>query len=230
MFKCLDPVNSLGLDDKTTSSLISVAYNYYQTREINRSTFSKKEYAKLISCFVRFFGSLNSSKQQDEDLFQSYLKNEGLKGKAESIKVLNGYINEIKQLQTAKILFSSPDLGNTLNAIDKKTNTNTNKGTTYVSPEKNPVFQTEGEIIDEDGYLIQYLMQESSNQYVIGLHNRSSYQLKLCLVLEGLDILDNEYKGQAKPSFIIRQNEKKVFNVKIKSNYSGNVSFLFEYL
>ena len=122
MFKCLDPVKSLGLDDKTTSSLISVAYNYYQTREINRSTFSKKEYAKLISCFVRFFGSLNSSKQQDEDLFQSYLKNEGLKGKAESIKILNGYINEIKQIQTAKILFSSPDLGNTLNAIDKKTN------------------------------------------------------------------------------------------------------------
>ena len=63
MFKCLDPVKSLGLDDKTTSSLISVAYNYYQTKEINRSTFSKKEYAKLISCFVRFFGSLNSSKQ-----------------------------------------------------------------------------------------------------------------------------------------------------------------------
>ena len=122
MFKYLDPVKSLGLDDKTTSSLISVAYNYYQTKEINRSTFSKKEYAKLISCFVRFFGSLNSSKQQDEDTMQTYLKNEGLKGKTESIKLLNGYINEIKQIQTAQILFSSPDLGNTLNAIDKKTN------------------------------------------------------------------------------------------------------------
>ena len=122
MFKYLDPVKSLGLDDKTTSSLISVAYNYYQTKEINRSTFSKKEYAKLISCFVRFFGSLNSSKQQDEDTMQTYLKNEGLKGKTESIKLLNGYMNEIKQIQTAQILFSSPDLGNTLNAIDKKTN------------------------------------------------------------------------------------------------------------
>ena len=122
MFKYLDPVKSLGLDDKTTSSLISVAYNYYQTKEINRSTFSKKEYAKLISCFVRFFGSLNSSKQQDEDAMQTYLKNEGLKGKTESIKLLNRYINEIKQIQTAQILFSSPDLGNTLNAIDKKTN------------------------------------------------------------------------------------------------------------
>ncbi len=122
MFKYLDPVKSLGLDDKTTSSLISVAYNYYQTKEINRTACSKKEFAKLISCYVRFFDSLNVSKQQDEDMLQSYLKNEGLKGKTESIKLLNGYINEIKQIQSAKILFSSPDLGNTLNAIDKKTN------------------------------------------------------------------------------------------------------------
>ena len=122
MFKYLDPVKSLGLDDKTTSSLISVAYNYYQTKEINRTACSKKEFAKLISCYVRFFDSLNVSKQQDEDMLQSYLKNEGLKGKAESIKLLNSYINEIKQIQSAKILFSSPDLGNTLNAIDKKTN------------------------------------------------------------------------------------------------------------
>ena len=122
MFKYLDPIKSLGLDDKTTSQLITCAYNYYQTKEINKSACSKKEFARLISCFVRFFGSLNTSKQIDEDIFQSYLKNEGLKGKNESIKLLNSYINEIKQIQSAKILFSSPDLGNTLNAIDKKTN------------------------------------------------------------------------------------------------------------
>ena len=102
MFKYLDPIKSLGIDDKTTGSLISVAYNYYQTKEINRDLATKKEYARLISCFVRFFGSLNSSKQSDEDIFQSYLKNEGLKGKPESIKLLNGYINEIKQIQNEK--------------------------------------------------------------------------------------------------------------------------------
>ena len=122
MFKYLDPIKSIGLDDKTTSQLIACAYNYYQTKEINKSACSKKEFARLISCFVRFFGSLNTCKQIDEDIFQSYLKNEGLKGKNESIKLLNSYINEIKQIQSAKILFSSPDLGNTLNAIDKKTN------------------------------------------------------------------------------------------------------------
>ena len=123
MYRYLDPIKSLGIDDKTTSSLISCAYNYYQTKEINRSACSKKEFAKLISCFVRFFGSINSSKPLDEDTFQSYLKNEGLKGKTESIKLLNGYIKEIMQIQSARILFGSPDLGNTaLNAIDKKTN------------------------------------------------------------------------------------------------------------
>ena len=122
MFKYLDPIKSLGLDDKTTSQLITCAYNYYQRKEINKNACSKKEFAKLISCFVRFFGSINTSKQIDEDIFQSYLKNEGLKGKGESIQILNKYINEIKQIQSAKILFSSPDLGNTLNAIDKKTN------------------------------------------------------------------------------------------------------------
>ena len=122
MFKYLDPIKSLGVDDKTTCSLISTAYNYYQTKEINRNAISKKEFAKLISCFIRFFGSLNSSKQIDEDGFQSYLKNEGLKGKIESIKLLNGYVNEIRQIQNSKILFSSPDLGNTLNSIDIKSN------------------------------------------------------------------------------------------------------------
>ena len=112
--------------------------------------------------------------------------------------------------------------------------TNTNKGTTNVypstSPENQAVFQTEGEEIDEEGYLIQYLMQSNNNSYVIGLHNKSNYQLKLCLVLEGLDILDSQYKGQANPAFVINPNEKKVFNVRIKSNYSGNVTFLFEYI
>ena len=37
MFKYLDPVKILGIDDKTASSLISVAYNYFQTKEINKS-------------------------------------------------------------------------------------------------------------------------------------------------------------------------------------------------
>ena len=78
--------------------------------------------------------------------------------------------------------------------------------------------------------MIQYLLKGSNNSYVIGLENRyPNYRFNLAINLVGLDILDNAYKGQSKPTFTINPQEKKVFNVRIKSNYSGNVSFQFEY-
>ena len=120
MYKPIDPVKSLGVDDKTTSALITVAYNYYQTKEIDKSKITKKEFAKLISCFVRFFNSLNSSRLSDDDILH-YLKTEGLKGKTESIALASKYVAEIRQIQSAKILFSSPDLTNTLNPVNNKT-------------------------------------------------------------------------------------------------------------
>ena len=120
MYKTIDPVKSLGIDDKTASSLITVAYNYYQTKEIDKSVITKKEYAKLISCFVRFFSSLNSSRLSDDDILH-YLKTEGLKGKAESIALASQYVTEIRQVQSSKILFSSPDLTSTLNPVNNKT-------------------------------------------------------------------------------------------------------------
>ena len=121
------------------------------------------------------------------------------------------------------------------NANKTNTNTNTNKGTTNnnvpsSSVNNNPVFREEGEEIDDDGYLVQYLLQGNKNSYVIGLENNGNYNYKLCIILEGLDILDNAYKGQTKPSFVIKARERKVFNVRIKNNYYGNVSFQFEYL
>ena len=120
MYKSIDPVRSLGCDDKTTSALITCAYNYYQTKEIDKNACSKKEHAKLISCFVRFFRSLNSSRLSDDDIIH-YLKTEGLKGKAESLSLVTQYITEIRQTQSCKILFSSPDLISTLNPINNKT-------------------------------------------------------------------------------------------------------------
>ena len=120
MYKPIDPVKSLGVDDKTTSSLITCAYNYYLTKEIDKNVCSKKEYDNLISCFVRFFRSLNSSRQSHDDILH-YLKTEGLKGKAESLSLVTKYITDIRQYQSTKILFSSPDLLNTLNPINNKT-------------------------------------------------------------------------------------------------------------
>ena len=124
MNKTIDQAKSLGIDDKTTSSLITVAYNYYQTKEIDKKVCTKKEYAKLISCFVRFFRSINSTKQNDEELIQ-HLKLESLKGKTESLNLVTKYIAEIRQVQSSKILFGSPDLTNTLNPINNK---NYNRG------------------------------------------------------------------------------------------------------
>ena len=124
MNKTIDQAKSLGIDDKTTSSLITVAYNYYQTKEIDKKVCTKKEYAKLISCFVRFFRSINSTKQNDDELIQ-HLKLESLKGKNESLNLVTKYIAEIRQVQSSKILFGSPDLTNTLNPINNK---NYNRG------------------------------------------------------------------------------------------------------
>ncbi len=124
MNKTIDQAKSLGIDDKTTSSLITVAYNYYQTKEIDKKVCTKKEYAKLISCFVRFFRSINSTKQNDDELIQ-HLKLESLKGKTESLNLVTKYIAEIRQVQSSKILFGSPDLTNTLNPIN---NNNYNRG------------------------------------------------------------------------------------------------------
>ena len=124
MNKTIDQVKSLGIDDKTTSSLITVAYNYYQTKEIDKKVCTKKEYAKLISCFVRFFRSINSTKQNDDELIQ-HLKLESLKGKNESLNLVTKYIAEIRQVQSSKILFGSPDLTNILNPINNK---NYNRG------------------------------------------------------------------------------------------------------
>jgi len=92
-----------------------------------------------------------------------------------------------------------------------------------------PVFNMEGEAIDDDGYLVQYLLESGNNSYTIGLENRSGYGFKLCINLEGLDIIDANYQGNSKPVFNINPYEKKVFNVRVKNNYYGNVSFQFEY-
>ena len=144
-----------------------------------------------------------------------------------SSSIAGSSAQEAASIPKKKTNYNVPSSSNT-------TNTNNNQGTTNVvpsnSPSNNPVFQTEGEYIDEDGYLIQYLMQSNSTTYVIGLESRYHTGIKLAIILQGLDILDSAYKGKSNPTFVINPNEKKVFNVRIKSNYSGDVTFQFEYL
>ena len=125
------------------------------------------------------------------------------------------------QASTEKEAKAEESKNNNMNYNNINNNTNNNN--------VHPVFNMEGEAIDDDGYLVQYLLESGNNSYTIGLENRSGYGFKLCINLEGLDIIDANYQGNSKPVFNINPYEKKVFNVRVKNNYYGNVSFQFEY-
>jgi hypothetical protein len=121
---------------------------------------------------------------------------------------------------------------NTNNNINYNNNYNNNYDNNYNIPQGNidhPVFNMGGEPIDDNGYLVQYLLENGDDTYVVGLENTSNYGFKLYINLEGLDIIDGNYRGMNRPAFTINAYEKKIFNIKVKNNYYGNVSFQFEY-
>ena len=97
------------------------------------------------------------------------------------------------------------------------------------SENNNPVFDEEGEQIDENGYLFQYILEvDDGNGYVIGLENTSQYKIKLKLVLEGLTDIDVEFKGKLHPVFYIMPKSKRVFNLRVQPD-AEELSFEFTY-
>ena len=93
----------------------------------------------------------------------------------------------------------------------------------------NPVFDEEGEQIDDDGYLFQYVKEVGNGDgYTVGLENIGEYKIKLRLELEGLIILDNEFKGKNDITFVSEKKSKKVFNLKVDPKADG-LSFEFVY-
>ena len=110
-------------------------------------------------------------------------------------------------------------------------NTQNNPKSNYVSTQNkkktiNPVFKTQGQVIDESGVLVQYAMINGDN-YVIGLENRSNMKIKLQLLLEGLVISNN---GKSYAVFYSNPRERKIFNTKILPNYSyDQIAFEFQY-
>jgi hypothetical protein len=110
------------------------------------------------------------------------------------------------------------------NKEEEKKNENTSN-----TSNENEVFKQKGEVIDEDGNLVQYILKQSNSKYTIGVENKGKSSAKLCIILEGLEILDKAYKGQKSPVFTINPKEKKIFNVQVSENYYGDVSFQFEY-
>ena len=90
----------------------------------------------------------------------------------------------------------------------------------------NPVFKTQGQIINEEGTLIQYKMINGDN-YIIGLENRSNLKIRLELILKGLVINST---GKSNAIFYSNPKERKIFNTKILPNYNyQQISFKFNY-
>ena len=98
--------------------------------------------------------------------------------------------------------------------VTKNSNSNNNNKNND-NIENNPVFEEEGEQIDEAGYLYQYILSiDDGKGFTIGLENTSEKDFKLSLTLTGVEEIDPEFKGQTKPIFIIKGNSKRVFNVR----------------
>lgn len=90
----------------------------------------------------------------------------------------------------------------------------------------NPVFQTQGQIIDQGGALVQYAMIKGEN-YIIGLENRSNVKVRLRLLLEGLVINST---GKTCAIFYSNPKERKIFTSKLLPNYNyEQVGFEFQY-
>ena len=86
--------------------------------------------------------------------------------------------------------------------------------------------EVEGEEIDEDGYLKEYV-HETKDGYLIGISNSSRRMQKLKILLEGL--YDIEYPTKEEVPFTLLGNSRKVFTLKLKKNYTGEVSYMFDY-
>ena len=107
MFKYLEPIKTFNLDDETAYNILDNSYLFYKDNILNYQLKENKNFAMAFSAFLRFLKSVNSSKKIDEEFFQNYLKNEALKGKPKTISKLNELINEIKLIQSSRILFNS---------------------------------------------------------------------------------------------------------------------------
>ena len=89
------------------------------------------------------------------------------------------------------------------------------------------VFELEGEPIDEDETLFQYI-RENGDGYVIGLENKRKSRLKMKIVLEGLEC--KGHKGKDEVVFDIEGSSKKIFILNIRKGYYGDVTFQFDFV
>jgi len=78
------------------------------------------------------------------------------------------------------------------------------------------VFNEEGEVIDTDGKLKQYILETDDNIF-IGISSEANKDLKLKLILEGLKIAKGTDKGKSEVIFDLKKNKRKVFETEVAS-------------
>ena len=91
----------------------------------------------------------------------------------------------------------------------------------------NTLFNEEPQILDNEGYVKQYI-HKTEKGYYIGLENSSKSNLNLKLIMEGLYEVTNPKLSTL--NFTINSMNKRVFSIKEKPNYKGNVTFMFDYV
>ena len=91
------------------------------------------------------------------------------------------------------------------------------------------LYLEDGEVIDEDGYILQYFKQEK-NGITIGLENKGKTKEKFKLIMEGLDFTDSINRGRnSSLPFELSPNQRKKWYVSYKDRHSGDISFQFNY-
>ena len=88
------------------------------------------------------------------------------------------------------------------------------------------LFNEEPQILDNEGYVKQYV-RKTKKGYYIGLENSFKSNLNLKLIMEGLYEVTNPKLSTL--NFTINSMNKRIFSIKEKPNYKGNVTFMFDY-
>ena len=118
-------------------------------------------------------------------------------------------IKNIKAKETITIIIMPYNLSSKFDCEPQFTDYNERNDPTY----NHRVFDNEGEAIDNEGKIIQYVLKKSDDSFYIGIENTSTKKLKLKLILGDSVVNDGPYKGQTSCVFELDIKGRKVFDV-----------------
>ena len=245
--------HELALENMTNNinvsqSLEKAMYSYCKEKRINPTRDSRgfeiytQNYGKDLPFMLLVFNNTGSSNLQanieakargtksfciycDSDATEDDLKvsKDLPPGTARSVVILK-YTNS--SLFSISYNVSSGSAGSSKPSSNTGSNTSNQS---YNDVRNDPVFREEAEAIDEDGVIFQYF-KEQKNGFTIGIENRGRTKQKFKLLLEGLDFTDSLNRGRSVSlPFDLYPNERKKWEVNLKSRFYGDLTFQFDY-